>query len=279
MSQASSRATANPYLLQTRQGLFRVCDQGDPEAPVLMLSNSLGTTLEMWSLQMEALLRDYRVIRYDTRGHGGSPVSPGPYTFDGLGEDVLAILDELHVQRASFCGVSMGGHTALWLGIHAPGRFDALVVCNSAAKIGTESSWKERADMVRTQGRAGMQALADSAPGRWFTQAFVASHPEAVATMQAGIVSIDPQGYAGCCDALGRSDLSGSLSRICVPTLIIAGEHDPATTVADARIMHEGITGSELLILPVSHISNVEAPQAYNEAVLSFLRRARAAAH
>ena len=264
-----------PYLLDTRQGRFRVCDQGDPQAPVLMLSNSLGTTLEMWEPQIEAFTKNYRVLRYDTRGHGGSPVTPGPYTFDGLGEDALAILDALKIERASFCGVSMGGHSALWMGIHAAARFDALIVCNSAARIGNTEAWKDRAEMVRANGKDGMRMLAGTAPGRWFTKEFVQRDPQAVAAMQEVIASIDPEGYASCCDAIGSSDLRLHLGRITSPTLIIAGEFDPATTVADGQAMHDAIAGSELVVLPVSHISNVEAPQDYNAAVLKFLRNAR----
>ncbi|AWB32533.1 3-oxoadipate enol-lactonase [Orrella marina] len=264
-----------PYLLDTRQGKFRVCDQGEPSAPVLMLSNSLGTTLEMWEPQIEAFTRHYRVIRYDTRGHGGSPVAPGPYTFDGLGEDALAILDALKIEKASFCGVSMGGHSALWMGIHAAARFEALIVCNSAARIGTTEAWKERADLVRANGKDGMQTLASTAPGRWFTKGFVERDPQAVQAMQAVIASTDPEGYASCCDALGSSDLRPHLGRITNPTLIIAGEFDPATTVADGQAMHDAIAGSELVVLPVSHISNVEAAKDYNDAVLAFLEKSR----
>ncbi len=154
----------DPFQLLTSRGNFRVAVDGDVTAPALILSNSLGTTLEMWTPQVAEFAKHWRVIRYDTRGHGGSPVTPGPYRFDDLGQDVLALLDALSVEQAAFCGISMGGHTGLWLGIHAATRLSALVVCNSAARIGTQPAWLERASMVRAGGATSMRNLADSAP-------------------------------------------------------------------------------------------------------------------
>ena len=257
--------------LTTPRGEFRVAVSGDPTAPALILSNSLGTTLEMWDPQVAEFSRNHRLIRYDTRGHGGSPITPGPYSFDDLGQDVLAVLDALEIDRASFCGISMGGHTGLWLGIHAAGRFNAIAVCNSAAKIGSEQAWRERAAMVRTGGAAGMRALADTAPGRWFTEGFVQTRPEVVRRAQDGLARIDPEGYAACCEALATSDLRADLGGITTPTLLLTGKSDPVTTVADSEAMQAGITGSRLAVLPASHLSNLEAPQAFDKAVLDFL--------
>jgi len=262
------------FQLTTQRGDFRVAIDGDPTAPALILSNSLGTTLEMWAPQVAALSGRHRLIRYDTRGHGGSPVTPGPYSFDDLGQDVLAVLDALQVERAAFCGISMGGHTGLWLGVHAGRRFDAIAVCNSAAKIGNEQAWRERAAMVRIGGTAGMQELASSAPARWFTEGFVNAQPEVVQRAQHGIARIDPEGYAACCEALATSDLRASLGKIHIPTLLLAGESDPVTTVADAQAMQAGISGAQLATVPASHLSNLEAPQAFNQAVLDFLASA-----
>lgn len=259
------------FQLTTQRGDFRVAIDGDPAAPALILSNSLGTTLEMWAPQVAALSGRHRLIRYDTRGHGGSPVTPGPYSFDDLGQDALAVLDALQVEQAAFCGISMGGHTGLWLGVHAGQRFDAIAVCNSAAKIGNEQAWRERAAMVRIGGAAGMQELANSAPGRWFTEGFVSANPEVVRRAQHGIARIDPEGYAACCEALATSDLRASLGKILTPTLLLAGENDPVTTVADAQAMQAGISGAQLATVPASHLSNLEVPQAFNRAVLDFL--------
>ncbi|MDO4232013.1 MAG: 3-oxoadipate enol-lactonase [Lautropia sp.] len=268
-------AGSDAFSLRTPRGVFRVSVDGDAAAPVLVLGNSLGTTLEMWDPQVEPFSRDYRLIRFDTRGHGGSPLTQGPYTFDELGQDVLAILDALEIGQASYCGVSMGGHTALWLGIHAADRIRAIVACNTAARIGTVEGWQERADMVRREGRKGMKMLADSAPGRWFSDDFIARNPQVVHRIQQAIAVIDPEGYAACCDALGLSDLRGYLGRISVPSLVVAGAYDPVTTETDAKQIQAGITGARLAVLPASHLSNIEAAAAFTQEVLDFLAASR----
>ena len=262
---------SSPFSLDTARGAFRVTVDGDADAPALILSNSLGTTLEMWDPQVDAFAQHHRLIRYDSRGHGGSPVTPGPYSFADLGQDVLAVLDALGIKWAAFCGISMGGHTGLWLGIHAGSRFDAIAVCNSAAKIGTPQGWYERAAMVREGGKASMQALAESSPGRWFSADFVNAQPVQVQRAQAWIAGTEPQGYAACCEALATSDLRADLGRITTPTLLLAGASDPVTTVADAQAMQAGIAGAQLAVVPASHLSNLEAPRAFDQAVLHFL--------
>lgn len=261
----------NTQNLATRNGSFRVAVHGADDAPVLLLSNSLGTTLEMWADQATAFSSTHRVVCYDTRGHGGSPVSPGPYRFGGLGDDVLAVMDALDIERAVFCGISMGGHTGLWLGAHAGERFEGIAVCNSAAKIGTAQAWHERAASVRRGGRQAMKELAVSAPERWFTQAFAQANLQLVSMAQGWLENVDPEGYAACCEALAESDLRPDLARIAVPTLLLAGDADPVTTVADAQAMHDAIPGSTLATVPASHLSNIEAPQAFNRALSEFL--------
>ncbi|GAA6121747.1 3-oxoadipate enol-lactonase [Acidovorax sp. FG27] len=260
--------------LATPRGTFRIAVDGPGDAPVLVLSNSLGTTLEMWDAQAARFARTHRVLRYDTRGHGGSVVSPGPYTFDQLGGDVLALLDALGIERASFCGISMGGFTGLWLGVHAPERLNHLVVANSAAKIGTADGWTARAALVREKGAAGMAELAASSPGRWFTDAFAAAQPEVVQRAQGWIAGIAPEGYAACCEALAQADLRGAIAGITVPTLLIAGSADPVTTVADAQAMQAAIPGAQLAQVPASHLSNLEAPEAFDAALARFLAAA-----
>lgn len=259
--------------LTTAAGTFRIDLQGPEGAPVLVFSNSLGTTLEMWDAQARSLAGRYRVLRYDTRGHGGSVASPGPYSFAQLGGDVLAILDALRIEQAHFCGISMGGLTGLWLGVHAAPRMRSITVANSAAKIGTAAGWNERAAQVRANGAAGMQALADSSPGRWFTESFIATQPATVQAAQSWIAGIDPEGYASCCEALAQEDLRESISAIAAPTLLIAGSSDPVTTVADAEAMRTAITGAELAVVPASHLSNLEVPQAFEQALAGFLAR------
>lgn len=259
--------------LTTAAGTFRIDLQGPEGAPVLAFSNSLGTTLEMWDTQARSFADHYRVLRYDTRGHGGSVASPGPYSLAQLGGDVLAILDALHIKQAHFCGISMGGLTGLWLGVHAGPRLRSVTVANSAAKIGTEAAWNERAAQVRANGAAGMRALADSSPGRWFTAGFVAAQPATVQAAQGWIAGINPEGYASCCEALARGDLRESIATIATPTLLIAGSADPVTTVADADAMRAAIAGAQLSVVPASHLSNLEAPQAFDLALAGFLAK------
>ncbi|ARU04238.1 3-oxoadipate enol-lactonase [Comamonas serinivorans] len=263
---------SNVQTLEVETGAFRVADEGPREAPVLVLSNSLGTTLEMWDAQAEVLSQRLRVIRYDTRGHGGSVVSSGPYSVSELARDVLQILDALGVERAAFCGISMGGITGLALALAAPERLTHVVVANSAAKIGDAAMWRERADLVRREGAKAMSQLAETAPGRWFTPAFTAAHPEVVQRTQAWIANTAPEGYAACCDALGEADLREPIAAIRTPTLLIAGEVDPTTTVADAQFMQAAIDGAQLRVLPTAHLSNVEAAEAFTQALADFVQ-------
>lgn len=241
---------------------------GPVEAPVLVLSNSLGTTLEMWDPQIDAFARTFRVLRYDMRAHGRSEVPPPPYAIDDFGHDVLALLDSLGIERAHFVGLSMGGMIGQWLGIHAPSRIDKLVVSNTAARIGAPEGWYARADLVRSR---GLDEVAAASPARWFTAGFEAAQPATVAAMIARLRTLSPEGYAACCDALGQTDLRAGIDRIARPTLVIAGEHDPVTTVADAQFMIDRIRGARLVKLNASHISNVEAASAFTDAVLTFL--------
>lgn len=241
---------------------------GPDSAPALVLSNSLGTTAEMWSRQLDALSAHYRIVRYDTRGHGASIAPAGEYTLERLGRDVLAVLDDLNIERAHFCGISMGGLTGQWLGAHAADRIDKLIVANTAARIGSVQGWGERAALVRTR---GMDEVASGAAGRWFTPEFVQRQPEVVQRLTDQLRATPTQGYAGCCDALSVADLRDEIAKIAAPTLVIAGECDPVTTVDDARFIVERVPGARMTTLAASHLSNIEAAQAFNSAVLAFL--------
>ncbi len=247
---------------------LHVRTDGDPARPCIVLSNSLGTDLSMWDPQAAVLARDYFVLRYDTRGHGLSGRGTALATLERLGRDVVGLLDALEIPRAHFCGISMGGMTGQWLGIHAPQRLDKLVLANTAARIGTHEGWTARAAQVRA---AGMDGVADGAAARWFTPAFLAREPHAVARMIARLREQDAAGYAACCDALAHADLRSAIGTIVVPTLIIAGAADPVTTVADAGWLRDRVPGACLVALAASHISSIEAEPQFTGALAAFL--------
>lgn len=242
--------------------------EGDPNRPCVVLSNSLGTDLSMWDAQADALARDFYVLRYDTRGHGQSERGNTPLTLDRLGRDVVQLLDAMAISRAHFCGISMGGMTGQWLGIHQPQRLNKLVVANTAARIGTQDGWSGRAAQVRAH---GMDGVADGAAARWFTPAFIERAAPTVDAMIAHLRAQDAEGYAACCDALAQADLRDAIAGISVPTLIIAGAEDPVTTVADGAWMAQHIPGAKLDTVPASHLSNIEAAPQFNHTLLQFL--------
>lgn len=241
---------------------------GERSNPCLVLSNSLGTDLSMWDAQVKALAADFFVVRYDTRGHGQSASGSAPFGIERLGQDVVALLDHLDVARAAFCGISMGGLTGQWLGIHQPQRLSKLVLANTAARIGSADAWLARAALVR---RDGMAAVANGAAARWFTPSFIEREADTVACMLAILREQDAGGYAACCEALAQADLRATVGAITVPTLIIAGEHDPVTTVDDAHWLQQQIAGARLVSVAASHLSNVEAPQAFTAHLHAFL--------
>lgn len=241
---------------------------GAPTLPSLILSNSLGTDLGMWDSQAPALARHFHVVRYDTRGHGGSASPPGPYDLRQLGADVLALMDHLEIERAHFCGLSMGGVTGQWLGIHARTRVDKLVLANTAARVGTAEGWISRAVAVRAHGLAN---IAESAASRWFSAAWAAMQHDTVARLTATLRQQDAEGYASCCDALALADLRGALNAMTAQTLIIAGELDPVTTLIDAEAMRAEIPQAHIAVLPASHISNIEAASQFTRVLKAFL--------
>jgi 3-oxoadipate enol-lactonase len=184
---------------------------GASYAPVLMLSNSLGTPLEMWEPQVKGFAERFQVLRYDSRGHGGSDASPGPYTMERLGRDAFALLDALGFSRASFCGLSMGGMVGMWLGAHASERIDRLVLSNTAAIQGSAQLWNDRISAVRA---GGMAAIVDATLERWFTPAFRGAQPDTIESVRRMVLSTSPDGYASCCAAIRDMDQRPSLPRI-----------------------------------------------------------------
>ncbi|WP_439861930.1 3-oxoadipate enol-lactonase [Pseudomonas sp. MBLB4136] len=259
-------------VVQLADGELNYQLEGPAGAPVLVLSNSLGTDLHMWDAQMPAFTEHFRVLRYDTRGHGHSLVSEGFYSIEQNGRDVLALLDALDVAKAHFCGLSMGGLIGQWLAINAGERLDKLVLCNTAAKIASPEVWNPRIDTVLRDGQAAMQALRDASIARWFTAEFAAAEPAKVEPVVAMLAQTSPQGYAANCAAVRDADYREQLGAIRAPTLIVAGSADPVTTVADGRFMAERISGARLLELHAAHLSNVEAGEAFTRPVLDFLK-------
>lgn len=241
---------------------------GDQNLPCLVLSNSLGTDLSLWDQQADVLARRFRVLRYDTRGHGQSERGSAPVTLERLGRDVIGLLDALAIARAHFCGISMGGLTGQWLALHHPQRFNKIALANTAARIGSAEGWNSRAALVR---REGMDAVADGAAARWFTPAFIDSHAATVAAMTGRLRASDPEGYASCCDALATADLRDQIGAIALPLLVIAGEQDPVTTTMDGAGIVLRVSGARMERLAASHLSNIEAPAQFTQALLTFL--------
>ena len=239
-------------------------------APFLVLSNSLGTNLDMWEPQVAVLATRFRVLRYDSRGHGLSTVTPGPYTIERLARDVLALLDEIKIDRADFCGLSMGGMVGMWLGVHAPQRMDRLVLCNTAPRIGSAERWNARIDAVN---RSGVDGIADAMMEIWFTPRFRGVAAPTVQRMRAMLSASPADGYVASCAAVRDMDQWATLSRIERPTLIVTGTHDAATPSADGRRMAEVIPGAKQVELDAAHISNVEAAGRFTAEVLAFLDR------
>ncbi len=235
---------------------------------VLVFSNSLGTDFSMWDPQMEELGRHFRILRYDTRGHGKSSVTPGEYTIEQLGRDVLDLLNSLRIDRVHFCGLSMGGMIGIWLGIHAASRLHRLVLCNTAACIGTKEMWNARIAKVHTE---GMQSVAATVIERWFTSAFRVSSPEKIAWTQRMFENSPPRGYAACCAAVRDMDKREALAQIKVPTLVIYGGSDSVIPAAEAHFLKDQIPGAAEIELEAAHLSNVEQADAFTEAVGKFL--------
>lgn len=241
---------------------------GSAGAPALVLSNSLGTDLAMWDPQMPALLAKFRVLRYDTRGHGQSAVPPAPYQVDRLGRDVVALLDACGIARAHFCGLSMGGMTGMWLGREAPARIDRLALCNTAARIGPPELWDKRIETVRT---AGINAIVPGVIERWFTEPFRERAPTAVSRIAGMLRATPPEGYTAACAAIRDMDQRDQLATIAARTLVIAGASDLATPAVDGKLVADRIAGARFVELAAAHLSNIEAEGDFTAALLRFL--------
>jgi 3-oxoadipate enol-lactonase len=242
--------------------------EGPERAPVLMLSNSLGTTLHMWDGQVALFTRHFRLVRYDRRGHGKSGLPRGPYTMERLGRDVLAVLDGLGITKTNWCGLSMGGMVGQWLGAHAPERIERLVLANTSSYFPDKSAWNDRLALVREK---GIGAFAGPNMERWFTREFRERAPEKVAWMAKMFAATPLEGYVACGEAVRDMDHRELLPKISAPTMIIAGKHDPATPLEAGEYLRSRIPGAMLTVLEAAHISNIEQPSAFTDAVLQFL--------
>ena len=241
---------------------------GPAAAPVLVLSNSLGATLAMWEAQVAPVSRKFRVLRYDTRGHGLSAAPQVPYTIEDLGGDVVDLLDALKIERAHFCGISMGGVIGLWLGIHAAGRLERLVVCNSAARVGTVDAWNSRMAAVRS---GGMKAVAPALMERWFTADFRLKNAATVESIRQMVLQAPVDGYLACCAAVRDADLRDQVAEVKARTLVISGTSDAVTPPAEGKFLADTIPGARYVELGAAHLSNVEAAVKFSETLLQFL--------
>jgi len=241
---------------------------GPDDAPPLVLSNSLGSTIAMWEPQVPTLAERLRVIRYDHRGHGGSPVPPAPYELADLGADAVRLLDRLGLERVHWCGLSLGGMVGMWMAINAPERIDRLVLCCTSAQLGPPDMWAQRAETVRAE---GVEAIADAGLERWLTADFRAHEPAATAKVRAMLVATPAEGYAACCGVIERMDLIGELGAIGAPTLAIAGRHDPATPPEHAERIVAGIPGARLELVDAAHLATIEQPRTMSQLIAGHL--------
>jgi 3-oxoadipate enol-lactonase len=242
---------------------------GRPEGPVVVMGCSLGSTTRVWQVVADRLAADYRVVVLDTRGHGGSPVPPGPYTIAELGGDALRTIDELGIGEFCYVGVSLGGQVGMWVAAEAPDRVQRLSLWCTAATLGTPQGWHERAATVRASGTG---AVADAVVARWFTPSYAAANDAVVASWREEIASTPAEGYAACCDALATLDLRDRLGSITAPTLVVGGAADPVASADLVAQLAAGIRSSRLVTLPdAAHLAPLEQPAATTGLLLEFL--------
>lgn len=244
---------------------------GTEGKPWLTFSNSLGTNLHMWDDQLPAFEADYRILRYDSRGHGKSSAPEGAYSISRLGGDAIALLDELKIEKTYWCGVSKGGMVGMWLGTNHTTRFVRMAYCNTSPYMPSVDMWNVRAKAAREN---GMASLEDAIVERWFTEAFRSSSVDRVDRVRIQIRSTPGGGYAGCCEAIRDMDQRETIKLIDLPVLVIAGADDPATPPEHGKLIADSINGAEFVELKeAAHLSNIEQTAAFNAAVTEFLKR------
>jgi 3-oxoadipate enol-lactonase len=257
--------TPPPNTPESRIPQYRL--DGPPDAPVVVLGPSLGTSMDLWLPQLPALTRAWRVLRYDLPGHGGAPSPDGPFTVEDLAGGVAALLDRLGIAEAAYAGVSLGGAVGTALALRAPERVASLVLCCTSPRFGDPEPWRDRAALVR---REGVGPVAGTAASRWFTPGFTGAEPY-VAMLR----DTDPEGYAACCDALAAFDATARLGGVSAPTLVIAGAEDgPTPPHGHADRLADGIPGAELVVIDgAGHLANAERPERVTEAITAHLDR------
>lgn len=243
------------------------CIDGTEGRPWLTFCNSLGADLHMWDAQVDALALHFRILRYDSRGHGQSGTPKGAYSIADLGEDILMLWDELGIERSHFCGLSIGGMTGMWLGLNAGVRLNKLAICCSNVKIGTVADWEERIGQAQSE---GLESLVDATMARWFSQEFATKQPKAVEKIRNTFLATSLDGYIGCCHAISKADFNGQIGAISVPTLALAAKDDPVCIPSDLRMIADGVNKGLFVEIEGRHICNLETPEAFNAALLKF---------
>ncbi|MES2795338.1 MAG: 3-oxoadipate enol-lactonase [Bacteroidota bacterium] len=244
--------------------------QGTPNSPTLIFSNSLGSEMMMWDELIPNLLPYFRVLQYDTRGHGGSfnLADNQSYTIDLLGQDVIALIDDLNIETAYFCGLSMGGLIGQWLGIHHPERFKKIILSNTAAKIGTAENWNNRIEAIAKE---GLESLVESMMERWFSENFRQSNTERVNEIKTMFLGNNVTGYSKCCEVIRDADFRENLKDLAVKTLVITGDEDPVTNIEQAEFLANNIPDAALKILKAKHLSATELPKEFAAVLIDFL--------
>lgn len=241
---------------------------GTPNSPVFVFSNSLGTTMGMWDELVPFLMPYFRVLQYDTRGHGGSEVTQNPYSIELLGNDLIDLLDDLNIEKVYFCGLSMGGLIGQWLGIHHADRIIKLIVSNTDSKIGSATTWNERIDIIT---KKGMPTIVDGTMERWFTDVFREKNPGRIAEIKADFIQNNALGYANCCAAVRDADFRDHLHKISAHTLVITGNEDVVTNAEQAEVLAKKIPNASLKILKARHLSSTELPKEYAGLLIDFI--------
>jgi 3-oxoadipate enol-lactonase len=244
---------------------------GKDDEAVVIFSHSLGCSLAMWDPQIDSLEPHFRILRYDTRGHGLSQASVGAYTLELLGQDAIALLDALDIDAVHWVGLSMGGMIGQYVALNHADRLRSLILCDTSAAIPEEAQplWQERIDAARDK---GMEALIEAVMERWLSPSFIGGDSVMVAQIRKQFLATSVDGYVGCSEAIRKHNCLDQLANINIPTLIVVGEDDPGTPVAASKAMHERIPNSKLIVMPSArHLSNVEQPKLFNSALLDFL--------